>query len=141
MPSCRRPSLGWELHGVGDRAARSIDQVELAGTASTSARVCADDPVLVGDEAHTDGRVVVVERALQGCAPGVATRFEDDEPDPADEYLLERASLARARSERQIVDAITAARANSVSWQRVGEPLRTSARAAQQRNGEVVETG
>ena len=79
-------------------------------------------------------------------ADELAKRFEDYEPDPADErpveeYLLERAALARARSERQIVDAITAARANHVSWQRIGELLGTSAQAAQQRYGAVVEAG
>lgn len=77
-------------------------------------------------------------------ADELAKRFE--EPDPADErsveeYLLERAVLARARSERQIVDAVTAARAKSVSWQRIGELLGTSAQAAQQRYGAVVEAG
>ena len=76
----------------------------------------------------------------------LAKRFEDYEPDPADErsveeYLLERAALARAHSERQIVDAVTAARAKSVSWQRIGELLGTSAQAAQQRYGAVVEAG
>jgi len=79
-------------------------------------------------------------------ADELAKRFEDYEPDPADErpveeYLLERAALARARSERQIVDAITAARANNVSWQRIGELLGTSAQAAQQRYGAMVEAG
>jgi hypothetical protein len=79
-------------------------------------------------------------------ADELAKRFEDYEPDPSDErpveeYLLERAALARARSERQIVDAITAARANSVSWQRIGELLGTSAQAAQQRYGVIVEAG
>jgi hypothetical protein len=75
-----------------------------------------------------------------------AKRFEGYEADPADErsveeYLLERAALARARSERQIVDAVTAARVKSVSWQRIGELLGTSAQAAQQRYGAVVEAG
>ena len=79
-------------------------------------------------------------------ADELAKRFEDYEPDPADErpveeYLLERAALARARSERQIVDAVTAARATSVSWQRIGELLGTSAQAAQQRYSAVVEAG
>jgi hypothetical protein len=79
-------------------------------------------------------------------ADELAKRFEDYEPDPADErpveeYLLERAALARARSERQIVDAITSARAKNVSWQRIGELLGTSAQAAQQRYGAVVEAG
>jgi hypothetical protein len=79
-------------------------------------------------------------------ADELAKRFEDYEPDPADErsveeYLLERAALARARSERQIVDAVTAARAKNVPWQRIGELLGTSAQAAQQRYGAVVEAG
>jgi hypothetical protein len=74
----------------------------------------------------------------------LAKRFEDYEPKsgderPVEEYLLERAAVARARSERQIVDAVTAARSNGVSWQRIGEILGTSAQAAQQRYGAVVE--
>ena len=77
-------------------------------------------------------------------ADQLAQRFEDYEPQPGDErpaeeYLLERAALARARGERQIVDAVTAARANGVSWQRIGELLGTSAQAAQQRYGAVIE--
>ena len=78
-------------------------------------------------------------------ADELAQRFEDYEPQPGDdrpveEYLLERAALARARSERQILDAVTAARANGISWQRIGELLGTSAQAAQQRYGAVIET-
>lgn len=78
-------------------------------------------------------------------ADELADRFENYEPDPADErpveeYLLQRAALARARSERQIVDAITAARTKGVSWTRIGELLGTSAQAAQQRYGNVITT-
>ncbi|MFK8022699.1 MAG: hypothetical protein AB8G26_01940 [Ilumatobacter sp.] len=78
-------------------------------------------------------------------ADELADRFENYEPDPNDErpveeYLLERAALARARSERQIVDAITAARSKQVSWVRIGELLGTSAQAAQQRYGNVIAT-
>ncbi len=47
--------------------------------------------------------------------------------------------LTRARSERQIVDAVVAARAAGISWSKIGEILGTSAQAAQQRYGEVVE--
>jgi hypothetical protein len=73
-------------------------------------------------------------------ADELAQRFVDYEPDPSDErpieeYLLERAALARARGGRQIVDAVSAARAKGVSWQRIGELLGTSAQAAQQRYG------
>lgn len=74
----------------------------------------------------------------------LAKRFEDYEPKPGherpvEEYLLERATLARARSERQVVEAVTVARVKGVSWQRIGEILGTSAQAAQQRYGAVVE--
>jgi len=78
-------------------------------------------------------------------ADELAQHFEDYEPNPDDErpveeYLLERAALARARSERQILDAVTAARSKGVSWQRIGELLGTSAQAAQQRYAAVIET-
>lgn len=73
----------------------------------------------------------------------LAERFENYDPAPGDErpveeYLLQRAALARARSERDIVDAITAARSKGVPWQRIGELLGTSAQAAQQRYGNVA---
>jgi len=74
----------------------------------------------------------------------LAKRFEDYEPKPGDErpieeYLLERATIARARSERQVVEAVIAARKKGLSWQRIGEVIGTSAQAAQQRYGTVVE--
>ncbi len=75
----------------------------------------------------------------------LARRFGDYEPKPSDErpveeYLLERATIARARGERQVVDAITAARSRGMSWQKIGEILGTSAQAAQQRYGAVAES-
>ncbi len=77
-------------------------------------------------------------------ADELACRFEDYEPQPDDErpveeYLLERAALARARGERQIVNAVATARATGLSWQRIGELLGTSAQAAQQRYGIIIE--
>lgn len=71
-------------------------------------------------------------------------RFEEYEPDEADERpveedLLERAALARARSERQIVEAIAKARSAGISWNVIGGILGTSAQAAQQRYGGVIE--
>ncbi|GMQ85065.1 MAG: hypothetical protein BMS9Abin07_0630 [Acidimicrobiia bacterium] len=77
-------------------------------------------------------------------ADELADRFEDYEPAegderPVEEYLLARAALARALGERQIVDAIAAARTAGISWSRIGELLGTSAQAAQQRYGAVVE--
>ena len=77
-------------------------------------------------------------------AEELAQRFEEYEPAPGDErpveeYLLQRAALARARSERQILDAVTAARSAGIAWSKIGELLGTSAQAAQQRYGAVVE--
>ena len=77
-------------------------------------------------------------------ADELARRFEEYEPSegderPAEEYLLQRAVVARARSERQIVDAVVAARNAGISWARIGDLLGTSAQAAQQRYGAVVE--
>ena len=77
-------------------------------------------------------------------ADELAQQFEDYEPGPGDErpvteYLLQRAALARARSERQIVDAITAARADGITWSRIGALLGTTAQAAQQRYGTITE--
>ena len=77
-------------------------------------------------------------------ADQLAHRFETYEPAesderPVEEYLLQRAALARARSERQVLDAVSAARAAGIPWARIGKLLGTSAQAAQQRYGPVVE--
>lgn len=77
-------------------------------------------------------------------ADELAQRFEDYEPSadderPIEEYLLQRAVLTRARSERQILDAVIAARSAGISWAKIGGLLGTSAQAAQQRYGAVVE--
>ena len=77
-------------------------------------------------------------------ADELAKRFEEYEPDEGnersvEEYLLQRAALSRARSERQIVDAVAGARTAGTSWNKIGEILGTSAQAAQQRYGEVIE--
>lgn len=75
-------------------------------------------------------------------ADELAKRFEDYEPSSDDEvgvaeYLLRRATLARARSERQIAEAVEAARRAGISWRRIGAELGISAQAAQQRYGVV----
>lgn len=77
-------------------------------------------------------------------ADELARRFEEHEPDvanevPVEEYLLRRAVLNRAHSERQVVEAVVAARSADISWGRIGEILGTSGQAAQQRYGPVVE--
>lgn len=56
------------------------------------------------------------------------------------EYLLRRAVIARARSERQVADAVVAARRAGLSWARIGKELGVSAQAAQQRYGPVEAT-
>lgn len=69
-----------------------------------------------------------------------ARRFEGYEPSPDDEaavaeHLLRRAALARARTERQVSEAVDTARRAGVSWKRIGAELGISAQAAQQRHG------
>lgn len=54
--------------------------------------------------------------------------------------LIQRAAIARERSERQIVEAVTAAGSKGLSLQRTGELLGSSAQSAQQRFGHLVET-
>jgi hypothetical protein len=74
-------------------------------------------------------------------ADDLAKRFEDYDPAGVDEVvLLRRAVLARARSERGVVDAVVGARAAGLSWAAVGEVLGTSAQAAQQRYAAIAET-
>lgn len=78
-------------------------------------------------------------------ADELAKRFEDYEPSPDDEvavaeHLLRRAALARARSERQIRDAVEAARRAGISWKRIGAELGITAQAAQQRYGEAAKS-
>ena len=77
-------------------------------------------------------------------ADELAKRFENYDPSPADEigaaeYLLRRAALARARSERQVADAVDAARRAGISWKRIGKELGISAQGAQQRYATVTE--
>ncbi|QQS26090.1 MAG: hypothetical protein IPM43_07010 [Actinomycetota bacterium] len=78
-------------------------------------------------------------------ADELAKRFEDYEPADSDELtvetvLLRRAVLARARSERDVIDAVTAARGAGLSWAAIGAILGTSAQAAQQRYATLTET-
>jgi hypothetical protein len=92
--------------------------------------------------------VINMPRTIQEIldhADDLARRFEDFDPAgaeqrPVAEVLLQRAALARAYTERQIVEAVAAARAEGISWARVGALLGTSAQAAQQRYGQVNET-
>lgn len=77
-------------------------------------------------------------------ADELTKRFEDFDPDhadeiPVEEYLLQRAVVARARSEQQLLDTVITARGAGLSWQRIGAILGTSAQAAQQRYGTVID--
>jgi len=72
---------------------------------------------------------------------GLAKRFEEYEPrpehrrDPKLYRNLEAAVRARAESERAIVSAVAAMRADGDSWATIGWILGTSGQAAQQRYG------
>ena len=78
-------------------------------------------------------------------ADDLARQFEDFNPEdatetPVEEYLLQRAVVARARSEQQLIDAVARARSAGLTWQKVGDLMGTSAQAAQQRYGPLLET-
>lgn len=78
-------------------------------------------------------------------ADQLAERFENLDPEqavevPVEEYLLQRAVIARARSEQQLLEAVAKARSAGVPWQKIGAFLGTSAQAAQQRYGALVES-
>jgi len=78
-------------------------------------------------------------------ADELAQRFEDYEPAPSDEtgvaeYRLRQAALAQARGERQVVDAVLAARRAGVTWKRIAMQLGISAQAAQQRYGPLTKS-
>ncbi len=77
-------------------------------------------------------------------ADEIAKRFESFDVDhadeiPVEEYLVQRAVVARAQSERQLIDTVVNARTAGLSWQKIGALLGTSAQAAQQRYGIVIE--
>ena len=88
-----------------------------------------------------------IPRSLQEIldqADALAGQFEAYGPAPGNErpvaeYLLQRAAVARVHSERQVLDAVAAARSAGISWARIGRLLGTSAQAAQQRYGLIVE--
>jgi len=78
-------------------------------------------------------------------ADELASKLESYEPAPGDEvavaeYLLRRAAIGRARSERQVAEAVSAARRSGLSWKRIGAELGISAQGAQQRYGVVAES-
>jgi hypothetical protein len=73
-------------------------------------------------------------------ADELAKKCEDYEFKPEDErdvveYLLQRAAIAQANSERELTHAVDRAREAGWSWRRIGEQLGTSSQAAHQRYG------
>ena len=84
-----------------------------------------------------------VDEILQH-ADQLAARFEDYEPDPADELdpgavaLLRAAIQERSDAERHVLDAVRAARAAGMSWSAIGLFVGTSGEAARQRYGSKV---
>lgn len=79
-----------------------------------------------------------VEDILQH-ADELAERFENYEPDPADEpdvgavTLLRAAIQERSAAERHLIDAIRAARAAGMSWSTIDAFVGTSGEAARQK--------
>lgn len=78
-----------------------------------------------------------VEEILQH-ADELAERFENYEPNPADEIdagagaLLRAAVQERSQAERHLIDAIRAARESGMSWSVIGTFVGTSGEAARQ---------
>jgi hypothetical protein len=77
-------------------------------------------------------------------ADELARQFEDYEPRPGDERrvsaltLLRLAALKRAEVERELQDAVRAARKQGVTWRDIGEVVGTSGEAARQRYHDKV---
>lgn len=79
-----------------------------------------------------------VEEILQH-ADDLATRFENYEPDPADELdpgavtLLREAVRERSEAERHLLDAVRAAREAGMTWTAIGTLVGTTGEAARQK--------
>jgi hypothetical protein len=71
----------------------------------------------------------------------LAKRFEDYEPDSADERdpgvfpALSRAVTSRSQAERSVKQAVSQAREHGYSWRTIGSLVGTSGEAARQRYG------
>lgn len=92
--------------------------------------------------------MTLVPRSIQDIldhADQLAERFENFDPDEAaevavEEYLVQRAVVARARTEQQLLEAVAKARSAGMSWHKIGGLVGTSAQAAQQRYGAARES-
>jgi hypothetical protein len=77
-------------------------------------------------------------------ADELAQRFEDYEPDPADERdvaaisALRQAAMERSAAEAHVRDAVRQAREHKVPWTTIGTFLGTSGEAARQRYGRLT---
>lgn len=77
-------------------------------------------------------------------ADELAARFEDYEPDPAQELdagavaALRSAVLERSEAERHLLDAVRQARRSGMPWSAIGTLVGTSGEAARQRYGHKV---
>ena len=77
-------------------------------------------------------------------ADELASRFEDYEPDPADELdaesvaALRSAVMERSQAERHLFEAVSHARESGMTWAAIGLLLGTSGEAARQRYGGKV---
>ncbi|MGA0895573.1 MAG: hypothetical protein ACO3S5_13195 [Ilumatobacteraceae bacterium] len=82
-------------------------------------------------------------RSLQDIldhADEIAKAFDEFDPDtateiPVEEYLIQRAVIAQAECERQLLESIARARVAGLTWVRIGTLLGVSPQAAQQRYG------
>jgi hypothetical protein len=77
-------------------------------------------------------------------ADELAKRFENYEPDPADERdpkvfeALRVAALSRSAAEKDIFKAVQDARSAGYSWSLIGSLLGTSGEAARQRYSDAI---
>lgn len=84
-----------------------------------------------------------VEEILQH-ADELAERFENYEPDPADELdsravtLLRQAIKERSQAERHLLEAVRTARQSGMSWSAIGTFVGTTGEAARQKYADRV---
>ena len=84
------------------------------------------------------------EDEILAHADEFAARFEDYEPNPADEVdagavaLLRAAVAERSQAERHLLDAVAKARTSGMSWAAIGTLVGTSGEAARQRYASKV---
>jgi hypothetical protein len=77
-------------------------------------------------------------------ADELGRRFEAYEPQPGDERdpklirTLRRAAQSRSTAEKNVREAVIAARAGGCSWALIGAELGTSGEAARQRYGSIT---